>query len=320
MTAAGKARRRYAQLSASDGAARGGGCAPAAEPLRPRQLPPAARRPQPRPVRPPRRGSRRPRRRAAGAGSGRATPPRCRVRPPRPRLGLGPARRASCRPTTCPSRCRQARPPRRRRRRRPPPHPRRAASPGPQAAVPRRRGRAPLPRDAAPASRPPAPPLRGRPARPDRRRRPRPCLRGEDARPRRAQLLESRARAGTLLAAPAARASSTVPTASCSAFRTRSSTSHSRPSGKDNREPDPIGPSLLERYEERLQLMVPADAEYLKRPAALPGVPEKAREKVIEKVRKYLHVVEFAPTTSSSARATTPTRPSTSCGARPRSS
>ncbi len=51
---------------------------------------------------------------------------------------------------------------------------------------------------------------------------------------------------------------------------------------------------LISRYKERLQLMVPADAEYLKGLPLFAGVPEKAREKVIEKVRTYMSVVEFA--------------------------
>ena len=51
---------------------------------------------------------------------------------------------------------------------------------------------------------------------------------------------------------------------------------------------------LLRRYERRLQLMVPADPEYLKVLPLFAGVPEKARHKVVEKVRKYIHLVEFA--------------------------
>jgi len=51
---------------------------------------------------------------------------------------------------------------------------------------------------------------------------------------------------------------------------------------------------LLRRYERRLQLMVPADPEYLKVLPLFSGVPEKARLKVVEKVRKYIHLVEFA--------------------------
>jgi CRP-like cAMP-binding protein/Fe-S-cluster-containing hydrogenase component 2 len=50
---------------------------------------------------------------------------------------------------------------------------------------------------------------------------------------------------------------------------------------------------LLRRYERRLQLMVPADAELLKRLPIFSGIPEKARDKVIEKVRTYMHLVDF---------------------------
>jgi CRP-like cAMP-binding protein/Fe-S-cluster-containing hydrogenase component 2 len=52
---------------------------------------------------------------------------------------------------------------------------------------------------------------------------------------------------------------------------------------------------LLERYERRLRLMVPAELELLKPLALFAGIPEKARDKVIEKVRKYLHVVTYNP-------------------------
>jgi CRP-like cAMP-binding protein/Na+-translocating ferredoxin:NAD+ oxidoreductase RNF subunit RnfB len=52
---------------------------------------------------------------------------------------------------------------------------------------------------------------------------------------------------------------------------------------------------LLRRYERRLQLMVPADPEYLKILPLFSGIPEKARPKVVDKVRKYIHFVEFAP-------------------------
>ena len=51
---------------------------------------------------------------------------------------------------------------------------------------------------------------------------------------------------------------------------------------------------LIGRYKERIQLMVPADAEFLKGLPLFAGVPEKAREKVIEKVRTYMSVVEFS--------------------------
>jgi len=50
---------------------------------------------------------------------------------------------------------------------------------------------------------------------------------------------------------------------------------------------------LRRRYEKRLALMVPAEPEQLVDLELFAGIPEKARPKVIEKVRKYLHVVEF---------------------------
>jgi len=51
--------------------------------------------------------------------------------------------------------------------------------------------------------------------------------------------------------------------------------------------------NLMRRYERRLQLMVPAEIEFLRGLSLFAGIPEKARDKVIEKVRKYIHVVEF---------------------------
>jgi CRP-like cAMP-binding protein/Fe-S-cluster-containing hydrogenase component 2 len=51
---------------------------------------------------------------------------------------------------------------------------------------------------------------------------------------------------------------------------------------------------LLRRYERRLSLLVPAPLEVLRGLPIFTGIPEKARDKVIEKVRKYLHVVDFA--------------------------
>ncbi len=51
--------------------------------------------------------------------------------------------------------------------------------------------------------------------------------------------------------------------------------------------------NLIKRYERRLQLMVPADPALLKDLPLFSGVPEKARDKVIEKVRTYMHRVEF---------------------------
>jgi CRP-like cAMP-binding protein/Fe-S-cluster-containing hydrogenase component 2 len=53
--------------------------------------------------------------------------------------------------------------------------------------------------------------------------------------------------------------------------------------------------ALQARYERRLKLMVPADPDFLKALPLFEGIPEKAREKVIEKVRKYLHVVTYEP-------------------------
>ncbi|HWW94233.1 MAG TPA: cyclic nucleotide-binding domain-containing protein, partial [Vicinamibacteria bacterium] len=53
--------------------------------------------------------------------------------------------------------------------------------------------------------------------------------------------------------------------------------------------------ALRERYERRLQLMVPAEMEQLRSLPLFSGIPEKARDKVIEKVRKYIHLCSFAP-------------------------
>jgi CRP-like cAMP-binding protein/Fe-S-cluster-containing hydrogenase component 2 len=50
---------------------------------------------------------------------------------------------------------------------------------------------------------------------------------------------------------------------------------------------------LSRRYERRMQLLVPADAELLQKQALFAGIPEKARPKVIEKVRRYIHLVQF---------------------------
>lgn len=52
---------------------------------------------------------------------------------------------------------------------------------------------------------------------------------------------------------------------------------------------------LIRRHERRLQLMVPAEAELLRGLSLFEGIPEKARDKVIEKVRRYIHVLTFAP-------------------------
>ena len=51
---------------------------------------------------------------------------------------------------------------------------------------------------------------------------------------------------------------------------------------------------LLRRYERRVALLVPAPVEALRGLPIFSGIPEKARDKVIEKVRKYLHLVDFA--------------------------
>jgi CRP-like cAMP-binding protein/Fe-S-cluster-containing hydrogenase component 2 len=50
---------------------------------------------------------------------------------------------------------------------------------------------------------------------------------------------------------------------------------------------------LQRRYERRIQLMVPADPESLAGLPLFAGIPEKARPKVIDKVRRYIHVAEF---------------------------
>jgi CRP-like cAMP-binding protein/Fe-S-cluster-containing hydrogenase component 2 len=52
---------------------------------------------------------------------------------------------------------------------------------------------------------------------------------------------------------------------------------------------------LRDRYEKRLQLMVPAEMEELRGISLFAGIPEKARDKVIEKSRKYLHLTSFSP-------------------------
>jgi CRP-like cAMP-binding protein/Fe-S-cluster-containing hydrogenase component 2 len=52
---------------------------------------------------------------------------------------------------------------------------------------------------------------------------------------------------------------------------------------------------LLKRYERRLQLMVPADAAMLRTLPIFSGIPEKARDKVIDKVKTYMHLVEYQP-------------------------
>jgi CRP-like cAMP-binding protein/Fe-S-cluster-containing hydrogenase component 2 len=51
---------------------------------------------------------------------------------------------------------------------------------------------------------------------------------------------------------------------------------------------------LLRRYERRVQLLVPAEMDVLRPLPMFSGLPEKVRDKVIEKARQYLHVVEYA--------------------------
>ena len=76
---------------------------------------------------------------------------------------------------------------------------------------------------------------------------------------------------------------------------------------------------LLRRYERRLQLMVPGGGRALRGLPLFAGIPEKARDKVIEKVRKYLHFSSSSRATSCCARATTATPRTTSSRARSRS-
>ena len=52
--------------------------------------------------------------------------------------------------------------------------------------------------------------------------------------------------------------------------------------------------ALRRRYEQRLQLMAPAKPELLVDLPLFSGIPEKPRPKVIEKVRKYMHIVSFS--------------------------
>jgi CRP-like cAMP-binding protein len=49
---------------------------------------------------------------------------------------------------------------------------------------------------------------------------------------------------------------------------------------------------LQQRYERRMQLMVPAEPELLAQQSLFAGIPEKARPKVIEK-RRYIHLVRY---------------------------
>src|SRR5262245_32856048 len=48
---------------------------------------------------------------------------------------------------------------------------------------------------------------------------------------------------------------------------------------------------LLLRHAQRLQLMVPAEPQDLRGLPLFAGIPEKARDKVIEKVRRHVHKV-----------------------------
>ena len=50
---------------------------------------------------------------------------------------------------------------------------------------------------------------------------------------------------------------------------------------------------LRRRYEERLQLRVPAELSALQGLSLFAGIPEKARDKVLEKVRKYMHFATY---------------------------
>lgn len=53
----------------------------------------------------------------------------------------------------------------------------------------------------------------------------------------------------------------------------------------------PSREELRARHERRLRLLVPAEMAELRTLTLFAGIPEKARDKVIEKVRKYLHVL-----------------------------
>ena len=45
----------------------------------------------------------------------------------------------------------------------------------------------------------------------------------------------------------------------------------------------------------RLRVLVPAETEQLRGLSLFAGIPEKARDKVVEKARKYIHVITFEP-------------------------
>lgn len=57
----------------------------------------------------------------------------------------------------------------------------------------------------------------------------------------------------------------------------------------------PSRAELRARHEQRLQLLLPAEPELLLGLPLFAGLPEKARPKVVEKVRKYIHVLSVAP-------------------------
>jgi CRP-like cAMP-binding protein/Fe-S-cluster-containing dehydrogenase component len=53
----------------------------------------------------------------------------------------------------------------------------------------------------------------------------------------------------------------------------------------------PSREQLRARHEQRLRLLVPAELSELRTLSLFSGIPEKARDKVVDKVRKYLHVL-----------------------------
>jgi CRP-like cAMP-binding protein/Fe-S-cluster-containing hydrogenase component 2 len=58
--------------------------------------------------------------------------------------------------------------------------------------------------------------------------------------------------------------------------------------------PPPSRAELRARHEQRLQFVRPAEPDLLLGLPLFAGLPEKVRPKVVEKVRKYIHVVSFA--------------------------
>jgi CRP-like cAMP-binding protein/Fe-S-cluster-containing hydrogenase component 2 len=52
---------------------------------------------------------------------------------------------------------------------------------------------------------------------------------------------------------------------------------------------------LLLRHARRLELMLPAELADLRDLPLFAGIPEKARDKVVDKVRRYVHKIELAP-------------------------